>query len=455
MTLHSHVLHIYTYLEGVDDVATLGRLAEVCVAREMPEQPPLGPQTGRATGPEASRTFGGADERGIYQAIEYHSARLTAFLVCLAPAGPGRSWRELDDEWPEEPGDYVGRVRLYYALYDGDPAVEELDGSDHMAELFPGCHLWEVTGGDDHRRDRRFVLLAPASEEQRSDDWVWPGGGYQLPPIPGYLWEMAKIRHEGRRFEERRSSLPAQGLTGRAARFEDAERAGTLVGEERGQELRSLQRDTALASAAAAALSTMRRTVQAAADNAEAIAPGLSAADRAYVDWLLVEMADEAGTIEDAVRYAQPLAALATAAAEERQAALRERGQMLTLLQTAIIAAVGLVLAATQAIGYQWRTYKSVQTPFVIWVLFLGLFLPLVAATRPSGRYAGRWRGWVLVSGAGFAASTVSLAVAWIVRWHTGKPVAGSTFVITAVVFAVLAFLAWLVPVGKKRKVRR
>ena len=472
MTLRSYAMHVYTYLDGTDELEALQDLVEVCTSLGLPELPPEGPQGVHTPGPVARRSFGGETGRGIYQAVEFTTARQTALLACLVPAGDDRAWRELDAEWREAAGtavsaECVGRVRLYYALYEGKGTAERLASLARAAlpvpadlayatELFAGCHLWEVDTAEDHRRDRTLVLLAPAAQERRSDDWVWPDGTYRLPPLPGYLWEMAKVRHEARRFEERRSLLWAQELPARAARFEHAERARVRPSAARDHELRILRRHTALASASAAVLRGMQRTVQAAAGNARMRLDGAGwapssdhgpfVADRAYADWLLVVMADEAATAADDVQYAGPLAALASAAAEEHLVDLRERSQALTLLQTATIVTIGLFLAATQAIGYKWRTYASVQTPFVIWVLFLGLFLPL-AATRLHGRHARWWRLLVIGSGAGFAAATGCLLVAWAVRWRTGAPADPATFVVTAVAGVIVAAViaaAWL-----------
>lgn len=483
MKLRAYAMHVYTYLDGVHDVAALTDLVRVCDdlgMRETTTRPFV-----RAGGPYPRRLFEAPGDGGIYQAIEHTTARLSAFLVCLAPADGPATWRDLDAEWravgPAATADCIGRVRLYYALYEGIAAVERLAGAvraalpdpaalGRSATLFAGCHLWEVgTGGDDHRRDRTFVLLAPEDQEQRSDEWVWPSGSGALRPLPRYLWEMAKVRHEARRFVERRSLSWATELTDRASRFETAERTGAAPTEVRDRELRTLQRYTALAAAGDAVLRTMRRTVQAAAENAQATLDsaghpadadgGPFEDDRSYAAWLVTEITDEADSAGDAVRYAEPMARLASAEAQQRLQDLGERGQVLTVLQTATIAAIGLVLAATQAIGYQWRTYASVQTPFVVWVLFLGLFLPLVTAARPSGRHVRRWRVRIAVSGAGFAASTACLAVAWLTRWRTGSPAASATFIATAVLAVVVAAL----PVGlvtarsaaRRRRTRR
>ncbi|RSM72681.1 hypothetical protein DMB66_04660 [Actinoplanes sp. ATCC 53533] len=485
MTLRSYAMHVYTYLDGEDGVAALQELVEICGALGMPESPIEGTRGARTSGPEARRSFGGASERKIYQAIEYHTTRLTAFLACLVPAD-GRVWAQLDREWREAAGtapaaDCVGRVHLYYALYEGGSGVERLAGLasqalpapgllerrtdpairghhadpvnlKHRTELFPGCHLWEVNPGADGGRDRVFALLSPANQEQRSDDWVWPAGSFRLPPLPGYLWEMAKVRHEARRFDERRSALVVPKLVERASRFEAAERSRGWTGKARDEELRALQRDTALASAGAAALRTMQRTVQAASGDALAILEyagrkpngGVFAADLAYVDWLRVEIADEADTAADAVSYAEPMAALATAAAEERR-------QRLTVEQTATIAAIGLFLAATQSIEYEWRTFASLQTPFVISVLFLGLLLPVVAMAQPSGREDRRWRGWVLLAGAGFAASTAWFVVGWLVRRQGDGP---APALVAAAAAAAGVIAAWSIFSARRRIAR-
>jgi hypothetical protein len=454
MALRSFAMHVHTYLDGEDGVGVLLDLVEACNALGMSETPIDGPRGVRTPWLRAERAFHSPRDRGIYEALEFHTARQTAFLICLVP-DDGLDWRALDTQWLRAAGTEsadagagrVGRVRLYYALYEGDGAVGSLaDLAGHAlpgkevpgrrSELFPGCHLWEVESDAEHAADRALVLLAPADAEaeQRSDDWVWPNGTYRLPPLPAYLWQMAKVRHEARRFEERRSSPVLFELTGRAARFERAEKLGGQNRQARDDELRALQRYTALASAGAAALRAMQRTVEASAENALAVLPdagrdaadGVFAADKTYTDWLLVEITDEAAAAGDAVSYAGPMAALAEAAAEERR-------QLLTVQQTATIAAIGLFLAATQAIEYNWRTYASTQTPFVIAVLFFGLLVPLTAMSRPSGRLSRRWLAWVLITGTGLAVSVAWFAVSWVVRWQSGGVNAVPTLVVTVV----------------------
>jgi hypothetical protein len=477
MALRSYTMHVYTYLDGDDGVAPIQQLVAICGALGMPESITMETRGVATSGPVFQRSFGGASTRGIYQAIEYHTTRLAAFLICLAPAD-GRTWGQLDREWREAAGTAaaapcVGRARLYYALYDGGGSLERLEGlasqalagqgglarlTDaatrgpqaepvdlmHRTELFVGCHLWEVAPGADSRRDRMFLLLSPASQEHRSDEWVWPGRGFRLPLLPGYLWEMAKVRHEARHFDEGRFSLTVPNLMQRARRFEAVERSKNWRGDARDEELRTLQRDTALASAGAAALRRMHRTVQAAADNAVAIlgetsrnlADGVFAEDRAYADWLRVEIVDEADTAADAVNYAGPLAALATVAIEERR-------QRLMVQQTAMIAAVGLFLAATQSISYEWRTFASLKTPFVIAVLFLGLLFPVVAMARPSGRDDRQWRAWVLLAGAGFAASAAWFIVGWLIRRQGSAPASPVVAAIAGAAGVVAALLTY------------
>ncbi|MFI6129362.1 CATRA conflict system CASPASE/TPR repeat-associated protein [Micromonospora sp. NPDC051141] len=473
MRLHAYALNAYTYFDGLRDTGIATRITAACRGLGMrePDRVPLVHGDGLR-----ARQFLTAPGDGTRQALRYTTARLDAFLVCLAPVDGTADWRDLDRTWRTAVGatadeDCTGRVRLFYALYDGDadadrlaaaaeaalPAGADLRGAE-PTEPVPGTWLWEVPSPDPARLERLLVLLAPTAGESLSDSWVWPDGDARLRPLPGYLWEMAKVRHQARRFAERRSQDRQSRLYDLASRVEDSERADPEPTEAREERLRKLRRETALGAADEADLRIMSRTVTAEEHNARiwlrdwadtlavpdrhAWIEGLAgpvAADLAYVAWLVTEIDDAADTARDTVAYAEPMAQIGAADLERRLRALADRNEFLTALHTSVLAAVGLLLAASQSLSYDWPMYASLRAPFIVSVAAGGLFLLLAAALRSTRRH------WVGLAAAGFAASVTWFVVTWLVRWQTAHPPAAPLTRGWSAAAAAAALAGWLV----------
>ncbi|MCG5454502.1 BN6_48550 family protein [Micromonospora sp. PSH03] len=474
MMLHDHALHVHTYLDAGRHSSTLDALAKACGTLQMSVEERA--STLRPGGPWPRMLRSAPEQDRIYQALEYVTARQAAILVCLAPKDSFVTWRDLDRDWREAAShvpdsECVGRVELFYALYDGDRELEwlrELVRDQLPSELaalagepavpFEGCFLWEIDTDDENRLSRTLVLVAPSGRVSDSDALVWPNGN-ALPPLPGYLWEMANVRHEARRFADRRALSRPEVLYDHAERFEVAETSHPEIQAGRAETLRELQREVALAAAGEAVLRTMHRTVEAAAENSRAwlaTAGGKPAGsdhrrtdqlggpigdDLGHAQWLLTEIADEADTVRDTVNYAAPMARIGESEIDQRLKDLGERAETLTVLQTSMIVAVGLVLAASQSLDYPWPTYASLKMPFIAVVACFGLFLPLVTALRPTARH--RFWACVGLAGAGLAASLVWMVVTWLARWRTGHPASSSTTAIAVVIaVALVATLA-------------
>jgi hypothetical protein len=456
MTLLAPALHVHTYLDPAHHHETMTALEKNCVTLGMTSLSEDASVRPRGPWPRWLRSSPAADR--VYQALRYDGARLTAILVCLARAGTDAAWADLDREWPDAPdapGDgYVGRVQLFYALYEGDgdearlanevrtalPGVPALVLSG-LVSAVDGIFLWETANGPADRADRVLVLLAPASAEAAADALLWPSGNAVLPPFPGYLWQMAVVRHEARRFAERRAASPPGALQDLAAEFEAAERAGFRSAGERDRLLDTLQRRTALAAAGEAVLRTARRTIDAAAANAGTFLTVL-AADRDYTTWLLSELDDAIGGQHDAVAYAEPLARVGLAETEKRLRDLGARSEWLTLLQTSVIAAAGLALAASQTLNYDWPTYRSLETPFILAVTLLGLALPLgTAALSPLARRRLVVAATIAVAGLGAALGW--LACTGLARAHSRPPGHEKTLPAAAVLAAIAVAVGW------------
>lgn len=488
MRLHAFALHVYIYFHGRRDAATADRVVTACRALGITETADL-PRVPTST-PRAVQSLThpnpGPEGKAVRQALRYTTTSLDAFLVCLAPPDGSADWRELDRTWRHAAGgatdaDCTGQVRLFYALYDGDGATADLvaaaqaalpDGQvitdDQLIEPAPGCCLWEVRSTDPDRLERVFVLLAPTSQEKVSDSWVWPRGNDRIRPLPAYLWEMAKIRHEARRFRERRSQDRQSRLHDLAARVERSERTYPEPSRTREERLRKLRREVALGAADEAELRLMTRTVQAAEHNARAwlldwadtlevrdrhawaeSLTGPVAADQTYVAWLLSEIDDATDTAHNTVAYAEPMAQIGAADLEQQLRDLGERNEFLAALHTAVLAAVGLLLAASQSLSYDWPIYASLRAPFIVSVAAGGLLLLLVAALR-SARFCRRL--WIGAAAAGGAASVAWFVTTLLVRWQTGHPPTGPTTVAWSAAAAAVAFAGWLTWQIKSRR---
>ncbi|MER5456082.1 CATRA conflict system CASPASE/TPR repeat-associated protein [Micromonospora sp. NPDC002389] len=471
-------MHVYTYLDSAPQGRALRRLTDSCRLLGMSRTQAT--SFVRPGGPWPRRLYDSPAPGHIYQAIEYASLRLAAFLVCLAPQDDSRTWRELDRDWREAVGvdpdtGHAGRVKLYYALYDDDREVERLADAvvaalpeglgplgSAAAELFTGCYLWEVGADDQHRPDRVAVLLAPADRETDSDAWVWPNRHAAMPPLPAYFWQLANVRHQARRFVERRTRYRPDALLDQARRFERAETTRRRRTAAQEASLSALRRQVALLSAHEAVLRTMHRTVEAAADNAGVwLAEGGRVSvrlgdrdpawgrdpgdpiseDLQYTQWLLAEIADEADTVRDAVAYGEPMARIGSAEIEQRLREQGERAEFLTVVQTSVIAAVGLLLAASQTLDYPWPTYASLKVPFLVCIACAALFVPLVSTMR--ARSDSRWSWiWAGVTGVAFAASSAWFAATAFARWGTGEPAPVGASLIAASAVAAVAGIA-------------
>ncbi|MFI7077519.1 CATRA conflict system CASPASE/TPR repeat-associated protein [Micromonospora sp. NPDC049903] len=479
-------MHVYTFLDGRPQSGQSSALIAACTGLHMRER--SGYEAVRTGGPWPRRLLFRPDRDHIYQAVEFATARLTAFLVCLAPPpAAGVNWRQLDRDWraatqPHSDDGVVGRVRLFYALYEGTHDEARLaeaivaalpDGLGPLVRaptmLFDGCSLWEAAAEDPQRIERVLVLLAPSDRETDSDALVWPSGPVVLGPLPAYLWEMAVVRHQARRFAERRYQSRVDSLIGRAERFEYEETSHPRRSASREATLSALRREVALVAAHEAVLRTMHRTVDAAVENAlswlargemspvppdgsghssTAFSSGPLSNDRQYARWLLLEIADTADTVRDAVNYAEPMARIGSAETEQRLQEHGARTESLSVLQTSVIAAGGLLLAAAQTVDVPWPTYASLKAPFIACLTAAALLIPVAQILRARPGSTLRRAVTVLTSCA-FAASSGWLVTTSLVRWRTGHPapdaLSGVAALTAGVLTAAIAGVWWMV----------
>ena len=426
--------------------------------------------------PRAVRMLQGPAGSGVLEALLYRSSQLSALLVCRAPKS-GHGWTELAEAWhayqsaaaPTRAA-VIGEVRLYYALYPGTRPWQELaedvrkalpgdvspDVPASVTQPAPGAYLWEPARGADHRPVRSLVLVAPDSEVARSDAWVWPAGDASLRPLPGYLWEMAKVRHEGRWFAAKVPGWRKEqmGMHEDVLSIMDASSLRETTDDDIALErtLRELQWRTALAAADEARLRVTATTVDAALANArEQLAgwphsgTGPIGDDLRYGTWLAAEIADEIEGLHNAVAYAEPVTRAGMAGTEVRLRSLSDRTEYLMVVQTAAIGSVLVLLTAVQSIEYTWPLARSLRLPFVVVLALVALVLPIYAGRRPTAASPlRRPPRWLVLPVAGLAAATAWLAATVVSHLASGHPAPPPVSLAAAVLAAAVSAISLL-----------
>lgn len=240
---------------------------------------------------------------------------LNLSVLLAGPADRGALpplWPELDHLWAGThhagASELIGCALLYLGK-----AADPAGTGDDLAGLLPsapapgwrrtrlspaaGVAAWEISGRDDRRAERRFVILARPDADAEVSTWTWSKRGAAMPPFARYLMHMAKIRYELRVH----SAYPGAAALCRSAdrsvaQVRDLMRAVTADGELRGADDRAalagqmaaLRHNGAEIAETGMALKAMRRTAEIAESNAAnalgARPPGGSAQDFASDD---------------------------------------------------------------------------------------------------------------------------------------------------------------------------
>ncbi|ACU75427.1 hypothetical protein Caci_6581 [Catenulispora acidiphila DSM 44928] len=366
-----------------------------------------------------------------------------------------------------------------------------------------GLLLWETASRPDDRAVRRFAVVASRRDEKLMDAWVWTRGEAEVPPFGRYLMHMAKIRHELR--------IHAGGDAVRRLRTEADSRVERLLQLLEGEipagpaelvaastRLAVLRVQSAGLIAALTRLREMRRTVQIAQWNmaaalgedggiegqASAVSgpghirarasdnevggpvsgrpgttgsrPGTPPAtpltdDRALADWFATRLDDDALYVAAACDRTRDVAEITATVVEhglhEHRQAAEDHRDRFSLLQTAIIGAVLMVLTAVQALGYRVPVSGPVKAPLVAVLgavtLFLAAFVLRLATAsdhRPQALLSHIAAG---LSGA--ALVWLLVAIGWTEQAHHSSPrgltclVSGFGFVVGVAVARLLS----------------
>jgi hypothetical protein len=453
------VVHLYAPAHQGESRQRLRTVLQACSDRLGMTQPIAGvgpyelPElvTGARDSAVAAREAPG---EGIFQAVvrQVHDVLALSLVVSPSPADVG--WRELEGRWvavaPDGDAWALGEARLLTAVarsparlsgtFDGveGPFAPPFDVDGHTV-------VWEQEGTDP-RSLRRFVAVARAGREDESDAWLWSRGDEGLPPFGAYLLHTAKVRHQLRTREAAEATVSTALDRADALLRERYDRGGADAADHlvamRGQLSRLLAGPSGL-TRLATSLREMGRTVRIAASNTRLVAPpgttgndiepGIVADDLALADWVAQHIDDDLVYVEAArERVRDGLTEVVQAAEEaiqdrrealaQRQERSRRERERFDLLQTGLIGAVLMVLAATQSFGYRVPLAGSI-VPAVI--AFLGsLVLVLAAAAVTLRTTADESRGAEVVASttAGLASAALSwVGVAAVVQLVTGE----------------------------------
>lgn len=487
MTLNeqSLVVHVYTSLTsapGHDALHGLrvlwGRLPAALGMEHpahrtsLPEQLPAGEPL--AGGAVAARR----DLEGSAQAILRRHGDLLVVSVALS----GASWTELERRWASATGDIQdwawGEARLFVAYADRDDITAEQlihalpdlpDGtptrlSGPVSSDRPRAGLWEVAGDDD-RRLRRLVAVTPMSDDlpERLERWLWYERTTDVPLFARYLSHAAKVRYQMRVLAAVPDRETAQLVDDALHTMRQDIAPPDLPGDpaRQARELTLMRHRLLLAVSGPGGLTQqlidrreLQQTVDIATSNMEASSPeaGLLPDDRAAVRWISDRLSDAITYLElDRERVRDLLTALSIQAEaalhyeretqQRREASLAAKQQKINLLQTALIGAFLMLLAAMQTFRYKLHFVPQPAVPALIALLSaLALWLStlVVPLLSPGGH---RWQ----IRFGGACGGLVVAAVGWLVTtlWsvHTnGRP---APMTVTLWVTSVSFVLGW------------
>jgi hypothetical protein len=456
------VVHLFAPAGGSEGRAQLRRILQRCsevlgMTEPIPGIAPydLPRQVSVARGPAvAARQVplqGSTD--GIVQAIVRKSHDVLALSVVLAPASTDATadWPLLEARWIDlvgpSDGWALGEARLLTAVAESEPPTLAIDGSFTPAhEVGDHTLLWEEKGVDT-RALRRIVAVARVGREHESDAWLWGRGDAAFPPFEIYLLHTAKLRHQLRVRDAAEPTVSAAlDLTDDLLRqrYEPlpGDPAASLVAI-RGRFSRLLAGPGGL-TPLATSLREMKRTVEIATANTQLVATvseategvdepkGLVGDDLAVAQWFAQRLDDDLVYVEAARRRVRDGLTEVVQAAEEaiqsrreslaraQERTLRER-ERFDLLQTAVIGAVLMVLAATQSFGYRVPLAGSVIPAVIALLGSLVLVLAAAAVTVRTTPDESRWAEVVVGIVAGLTAAALSwVATAVAVRARSG-----------------------------------
>jgi hypothetical protein len=426
----------------------------------------------------------------IHEALAYRVHDVIAVSVLQAPNSDSIGWRALDARWtgmrPLPPAGAMETVRIYVGQWPAGRLFGRLRGSMvRRAELVAGqvpgadgadwsgswCHtadgllLWELPAAPPESAaagDRRMLAMSETRDEPAMDRWTWFSEGLVLPPLTRYLLHAAKLRHQRAVLAEslphlrnaRRRTEDGCGMLAMLLRTDDPPVQEVLTATET---LGLVRTERGGLIAAWADANDMAQTVRAARTNmVSALGPALRCqptgpieVDREIADWMADQLATELTYLDSAQRKADELGRLAAAVIDRRQ---RQRQEALALLQTSVLGALLMALAAIQSFEYKVPLPGSMMAPLIALLATAALVLPAAALhwpDRSSPHRPARWRYVTTAGGLGATIGWLAVSTAW--RAAAGGPAppiwsaagAAVAFVVAGMATAVLLGARW------------
>jgi CASPASE and TPR Repeat-associated protein len=416
---------------------------------------------------------GSREGEGLAQAIVFARHDTVGMVATLAATtgedGPGE-WADLYARWTAEvdsdeaPDGILGEAFVLVAL--GDPRAHGQPFPPNLAEaaakglsgiatgtaplpamIEPDAAMWD---GLDARRRRVVGIIGSKDQEAALDRLVWWEGESELPALGRYLLNASKLDYEARVYQVLRPQFEE------ALQQVDRPLARVLAENDRLHGSRSVRLDDLLEAQAdlfgaqqdstglvhvVSRLQELRRTVEIAGENMAMSAPPTRPApgegavsmferDRRTAGWLVGQIDHDLGYTDAVLTRAQgarELTSLRLQQAQDRHARLQNR---VTLLQTAIWAALLTAIGAVATLGLTFDPAPRLRVPLLALWVALALAFPLLAAHWHE-RY--RAADYAAAAAVGGSAAWLSLRLEW----------EGAPWPVTVVVVAAGGGLGW------------
>lgn len=408
---------------------------------------------------------------GAGQLIVYQDHDVLGASLLLAPDTADTSWACLQRQWETvlegEPAvvGALGSVVIYLAQVSvgvaAHASIKPLwallptkGRADRAKAMFDhGINVWELPPADSGAvaRHRRFTVVAPLSERDALDRWLWSDDRQGLVPFTRYLLHAAKLRYQQHVLVRdlpavRKAIADAKNqcdeLTADIHRRLPADRLREISGRLAGAQSRERGLVDSLSR-----IRVMAGTVRIAARNMTAALekPAIDELgspldnDRHIAAWLTDQLATEETYLVAMNERVSQVTGIVAAAVESAQ---KTRQESLTLLQTSLLGGLVTALAAIQSLEYKLPIRLSVNAPLIAALTATAVWLPTAILHWPPGSRRGPWRlfdgllhGFIGGALAWLATGIVGLlTVGTTPHWHWTVPIAAVTGLLAAAV---------------------